>query len=98
MLNFPVYTAVLRFFLAAEELFVLLMELATDYSAGAEVEGYSLTALACSGLISLTVALGDTGKLLTATKAMLMSTPRLAAQITQVRGGGSVWTLWWFLV
>ena len=60
------------------------MELATDSSAGIEVEGYSLTSLACSGLISLTIALGDTGKLLTAIKAMLMSVPRLAAQITQV--------------
>ena len=71
-------------FCFAEELFVLLMELATDSSAGIEVEGYSLTSLACSGLISLTIALGDTGKLLTAIKAMLMSVPRLAAQVTQV--------------
>ena len=71
-------------FCLTEELFVLLMELSTVSSSDVEVEGHSLTSLACSGLISLTVALGDTGKLLTAIKAMLMSTPRLAAQTTQV--------------
>ncbi|XP_076446720.1 E3 ubiquitin-protein ligase MYCBP2-like isoform X7 [Babylonia areolata] len=69
-----------------EKLFVLLMELSTDCSADVTIEGFSLTSLACSGLISLTIALGDTGKLLTAIKAMLMSAPGLAMQCTQVPG------------
>lgn len=46
--------------------------------ASAAVE--SVSALACCCLVSLVVARGDTGKLLTAVAAMLMYSTRLAAQ------------------
>ncbi|XP_033730930.1 E3 ubiquitin-protein ligase MYCBP2-like, partial [Pecten maximus] len=46
----------------------------------------SLSSLACSSLISLTVALGDTGKLLTAISSMLMSPSPLAMQNVKVPG------------
>ena len=39
-----------------------------------------LSALACSSLLSLVVALGDTGKLLTAVMAMLMANGSLSSQ------------------
>ncbi|XP_069130438.1 LOW QUALITY PROTEIN: E3 ubiquitin-protein ligase MYCBP2-like [Argopecten irradians] len=60
-------------------LFQLLMEVAmgTDMS---------LSSLACSSLISLTVAMGDTGKLLTAISSMLMSPACLAMEKVQVPG------------
>jgi hypothetical protein len=62
------------------------MELAADGSSSPQHgDAHSMTSLACSALISLTIALGDTGKLLTAIKVMLMSTPSLATQVTQVR-------------
>lgn len=67
-----------------DKLFVLLMELATDSANDIIVDGQVLTSLACSALISLTIALGDTGKLLTAIKALLMSSPGLASQKTVV--------------
>lgn len=60
------------------------MELATDSANDIIVDGQVLTSLACSALISLTIALGDTGKLLTAIKALLMSSPGLASQKTVV--------------
>ncbi|KAK7473507.1 hypothetical protein BaRGS_00035260, partial [Batillaria attramentaria] len=69
-----------------DKLFQLLMELATDNAGDVQVEGNFLTSLACSALISLTISLGDTGKLLTAIKAMLMSSPGLSSQKTQVPG------------
>jgi hypothetical protein len=50
----------------------------------AESESESLSALACSCLLSLVVARGDTGKLLTAIAAMLMFSARLATQDIKV--------------
>ena len=49
-----------------------------------ESEAETLSALACSCLISLVVVRGDTGKLLTAVAAMLMFSARLAKQEIQV--------------
>lgn len=50
----------------------------------AESESESLSALACSCLISLVIGRGDTGKLLTAIAAMLMFSARLAKQEIKV--------------
>jgi E3 ubiquitin-protein ligase MYCBP2 len=50
----------------------------------AESESESLSALACSCLISLVITRGDTGKLLTAIAAMLMFSARLAKQEIKV--------------
>lgn len=57
----------------------------TAQSKVAEPESESLSALACSCLISLVIARGDTGKLLTAIAAMLMFSARLAKQEVKVR-------------
>jgi len=58
-------------------LFQLLMEISSVGKAGTEMV---LPSLACSSLISLIIALGDTGKLLTAITAMVMSPGPLAVQ------------------
>ncbi|XP_048243746.1 E3 ubiquitin-protein ligase MYCBP2-like isoform X7 [Haliotis rufescens] len=69
-----------------ENLYNLLMEIATNVGSDIVFDGQSLTALACSALISLTIALGDTGKLLKAVKALLMSPSSLASQDILVPG------------
>jgi len=66
-----------------ESLYQLLMELSSSCAReGVEAEcgGGSVSALACCCLLSLVIARGDTGKLLTAVAAMLMYSTRLAAQ------------------
>lgn len=50
-------------------------------------QGKSLPSLACATLLSLVIARGDTGKLLTAVAAMLMSPATLATQEMQVWHG-----------
>jgi len=80
--------------LCADSLYQLLMELAqtrgqaavTTQIKAAEPESESLSALACSCLISLVIARGDTGKLLTAVAAMLMFSARLAKQEVKASG------------
>ncbi|XP_052792731.1 E3 ubiquitin-protein ligase MYCBP2-like isoform X2 [Mya arenaria] len=67
-------------------LFQLLMEIATNSGPDFVHEGQSLTSLACSALLSLVIALGDTGKLLTAVSALLMSTGSMASQHIKVPG------------
>jgi len=73
-----------------DSLYQLLMELSSSSSVivqgvsareGVEAEcGGSVSALACCCLLSLVIARGDTGKLLTTVAAMLMYSTRLAAQ------------------
>ena len=53
----------------------MLMEISTQPGPDKE-----LSALTCSALLSLVVALGDTGKLLTAVMAMLMAPGSLSSQ------------------
>ena len=53
-------------------------------SKATESDSQSLSALACSCLISLVIARGDTGKLLTSVAAMLMFSARLAKQEVKV--------------
>ena len=60
------------------------MEIATNSGPDYVRDGLSLTSLACSALISLVVALGETGKLMTALSAMLMGTGPLSTQKIQV--------------
>ena len=70
-----------------ESLYFLLMELATDQQVvppSGVNESENLTALACTCLLSLVIARGDTGKLLSAVAAMLMSLPALATQQIKV--------------
>ncbi|XP_053398701.1 E3 ubiquitin-protein ligase MYCBP2-like isoform X4 [Mercenaria mercenaria] len=67
-------------------LFQLLMDIATNSGPDFVHQGLSLTSLACSALISLVIALGDTGKLLTAVAALLMSTGPLASEHIKVPG------------
>ncbi|XP_052283534.1 E3 ubiquitin-protein ligase MYCBP2-like isoform X2 [Dreissena polymorpha] len=67
-----------------EGLFQLLMDIATHAGPDIVHEGQSLTSLACSALISLVISLGDTGKLLTAVSALLMSTGSMASQYIKV--------------
>lgn len=68
--------------LPAEPLFDLLLDLATSYGPepSAANDGSHLTAVACACLMALVVVRGDTGKLLAATAALLMSPRALAAQ------------------
>uniref|UniRef100_T1JCF5 RCR-type E3 ubiquitin transferase n=1 Tax=Strigamia maritima TaxID=126957 RepID=T1JCF5_STRMM len=61
-----------------ESLFDLLMFLVT--SRGADVSECELTSLACACLLSLVVARGDTGKLLSAVCAVLMSPSKLSLE------------------
>ncbi|XP_035827428.1 E3 ubiquitin-protein ligase MYCBP2 isoform X3 [Aplysia californica] len=70
-----------------ENLFSLLMDLATNTGDGERTKGGgSMSSLACSALISLTIALGDTEKLLRAITVMLMSRSGLELQDIQVPG------------
>ncbi|GLH12984.1 Probable E3 ubiquitin-protein ligase HERC2 [Gryllus bimaculatus] len=65
-----------------DALFDLLLNLATSHgpeSAAAD-DGSHLTAVACACLLSLVVVRGDTGKLLSATAALLMCPRALASQ------------------
>ena len=71
-------------FFFIEKLYNLLMEIATTPGGGATYDGQSLTSLACSALISLTISLGNTGKLLQAVTALLMSPVALATEDVQV--------------
>ncbi|VDH90727.1 E3 ubiquitin-protein ligase MYCBP2, partial [Mytilus galloprovincialis] len=64
-----------------ENFFSLLMEISTEPGPDKD-----LSALACSSLLSLVVALGDTGKLLTAVMAMLMANGSLSSQEIMVPG------------
>uniref|UniRef100_A0ABM0LXG7 Probable E3 ubiquitin-protein ligase MYCBP2 n=1 Tax=Saccoglossus kowalevskii TaxID=10224 RepID=A0ABM0LXG7_SACKO len=67
-------------------LFELLMELTTDSDTGNSVpDGHqSLSSLGCSSLLSLVVARGDTGKLLTAITALLRSNTHTALQAIKI--------------
>ncbi|XP_041356631.1 E3 ubiquitin-protein ligase MYCBP2-like isoform X3 [Gigantopelta aegis] len=69
-----------------EKLYSLLMEIATTSGGDTKYDGQSLTSLACSALISLTISLGNTGKLLQAVTALLMSPVALATEDVQVPG------------
>ncbi|XP_055893471.1 E3 ubiquitin-protein ligase MYCBP2-like isoform X4 [Biomphalaria glabrata] len=70
-----------------ENLFSLLMDLAINTGEGDNSKsGASMSSLACSALISLTIALGDTEKLLRAITVMLMSRLGLEHQDIQVPG------------
>ena len=63
------------------------MDLATAGASTAHVEktdGNMLTSLACSCLLSLVVARGDTGKILAAVAVALMSPSQLASQEIKV--------------
>jgi hypothetical protein len=85
-------------FYPSDSLYQLLMELAqsrggllsaqspSNLAAKSSVEpdSESLSALACSCLLSLVIACGDSGKLLTAIAAMLMFSARLAKQEIKV--------------
>ncbi|KAF4527994.1 hypothetical protein B566_EDAN012401, partial [Ephemera danica] len=65
-----------------EPLFDLLLDLATSHGpeSAAANDGSHLTAVACACLMALVVVRGDTGKLLSATAALLMSPRALASQ------------------
>lgn len=63
-------------------MYELLLDLATYNSGGTEI--YSWSSVACSALIGLCVASGDTGKMLKAISAMLMSPPTTFAQHIQL--------------
>ena len=72
-------------YVCVESLFQLLMELCSssvvrDVSGGAGGSVESVSSVSCCCLLSLVIARGDTGKLLTAVAAMLMYSTRLAAQ------------------
>ncbi|XP_013400127.1 E3 ubiquitin-protein ligase MYCBP2 [Lingula anatina] len=69
-----------------DTMYKLLMELAVVQGDSSPKEGNSLTALACTCLLSLCIARGDTGKLLSAASAMLMSPPPLRTQNIKVPG------------
>ncbi|WAQ99892.1 MYCB2-like protein [Mya arenaria] len=66
-------------------LFQLLMEIATNSGPDFVHEGQSLTSLACSALLSLVIALGDTGKLLTAVPGILTSLQKSVQAVLQGR-------------
>jgi E3 ubiquitin-protein ligase MYCBP2 len=65
-----------------DPLFDLLLDLATSHGpeSAAANDGSHLTAVACACLLSLVVVRGDTGKLLSATAALLMCPRALASQ------------------
>ncbi|KAF6200667.1 hypothetical protein GE061_005110 [Apolygus lucorum] len=66
-----------------EPLLELLLELAT-MAQDAVSESDSLTSVACSCLIALVIARGDTGKMLSALAALLMCPQALAQQLIQM--------------
>jgi hypothetical protein len=65
-----------------DPLFDLLLDLATSHGPESDAanDGSHLTAVACACLLSLVVVRGDTGKLLSATAALLMCPRALASQ------------------
>lgn len=65
-----------------DPLFDLLLDLATSHGpeSAAANDGSHLTAVGCACLLSLVVVRGDTGKLLSATAALLMCPRALASQ------------------
>ena len=68
------------------------MDLATAGASTAHMEktdGNMLTSLACSCLLSLVVARGDTGKILAAVAVALMSPSQLASQEIKVNKGST---------
>ncbi|XP_037938854.1 E3 ubiquitin-protein ligase highwire [Teleopsis dalmanni] len=66
-------------------LYDLLLELATmSISTSTNVIESNWSAMACAALIGLCIARGDTGKILKAIAAMLMSPKQLSAQIIQL--------------
>jgi len=69
-----------------DPLFDLLLDLATSHGpeSAAANDGNHLTAVACACLLSLVVVRGDTGRLLAAIAALLMSPRALAIQNIQV--------------
>lgn len=69
-----------------DPLFDLLLDLATSHGpeSAAANDGSHLTAVACACLLSLVVVRGDTGRLLAAVAALLMSPRALAVQNIQV--------------
>jgi E3 ubiquitin-protein ligase MYCBP2 len=62
------------------------MDLTTKPNPDTSIGCYSLNAVACACLISLVIARGETGKLLSAVAAMLMSPAALASQDVKVPG------------
>lgn len=70
-----------------DPLFDLLLDLATSHGPESDAanDGSHLTAVACACLLSLVVVRGDTGKLLSATAALLMCPRALASQNIHVR-------------
>lgn len=72
--------------LFVDPLFDLLLDLATSHGpeSAAANDGSHLTAVACACLLSLVVVRGDTGRLLAAIAALLMSPRALAVQNIQV--------------
>ena len=75
-------------FTVVDSLYQLLMDLATAGASTVQTEkpdGHILTALACSCLLSLVVARGDTGKILAAVAVALMSPSQLASQEIKVK-------------
>ena len=73
-------------YLFSDPLFDLLLDLATSHGpeSAAANDGSHLTAVACACLLSLVVVRGDTGRLLAAIAALLMSPRALAIQNIQV--------------
>jgi len=71
----------------SDPLFDLLLDLATSHGPESDAanDGSHLTAVACACLLSLVVVRGDTGKLLSATAALLMCPRALASQNIHVR-------------
>lgn len=84
-LHFDIVVSVLiLFFLFLDCLFDLLLDISsTNLSSADQAQSsYSstLTSFACACLLSLVIASGDTGKLLCAASAMLMSSQLLALE------------------
>lgn len=69
-----------------DPLFDLLLDLATSHGPESDAvnDGSHLTAVACACLLSLVVVRGDTGRILAAIAALLMSPRALAVQNIQV--------------
>lgn len=76
----------INLFVNPDPLFDLLLDLATSHGpeSAAANDGSHLTAVACACLLSLVVVRGDTGRLLAAIAALLMSPRALAVQNIQV--------------
>ncbi len=74
-------------FFVLDSMYQLLMDLSTAGNSSSTpgtgktvADGLALTSLACSCLLSLVIARGDTGKLLAAVAVALMSPSQLASQ------------------